>query len=323
MSLAHHTFESMGTSVHLTLDSQEGPVAEDNAAVERVFESWDQEFSRFRGDSDLMRLNLAKEEWTSVSQRMCRVLQACRDLAQETTGAFDPSVGELLAASGYGLPNTPQEGSSSKNGATPRGVLTHSYTTIEIDEARSRVRLAPRQVLEPAAFVKGAAIDDAASQLAHRKNFLINAGGDVLARGQRSVGADSALGQGNSQPWTIAIQHPRVGAAIVSALAATDTCVATSGSYLTKWSQEDRSMHHLIDMQAGVPRSDMLSVTVVTPRAADADSWSTAAFCLGLERGVHFLEEHAVPYLIIDTYNQVHKNELFCRLEINPSEVLR
>lgn len=273
----HRTFETMGTVVHLTLLGCSLEVSERaTAGAAAAFRTWDGLFSRFTPTSELACLNASAGAWVHVSREMFDVLERCLAYADASQGAFDPSVGGLLAAQGYGLPEDfiPDERAT--------------YRDVELDRQGSRAKLAKGQALEPAALVKGAAIDAAAAALCDVPAWMINAGGDVLTHGCRP----------DDQPWHVAIQDPRDRRAVVSLLTVTDAAVATSGQY--------RRPGHLVDMRTRMPRQDLLSVTVVAPSAEVADALSTVASCLGLEDGRAYLERQHVPFVLVDAAGAIH-----------------
>ena len=74
--------------------------------------------------------------------------------------------------------------------------------------------------LDPSGFVKGWAIEEAAWLIdgAGGRNYWINAGGDIVARGQREPG----------HPWRVGIRHPDLPDRVVAVLAVSDRAVATS-----------------------------------------------------------------------------------------------
>jgi thiamine biosynthesis lipoprotein len=119
--------------------------------------------------------------------------------------------------------------------------------------------------IDPSGLVKGWSVEGAARILerAGLRNFSINAGGDVLVRGQAPQGG----------PWRIGIQHPLRRDAVAAVLAATDVGVATSGTY-------ERGAH-IVDPHSGHPPAGVLSVTIVGPSLATADAYATAAFAMG------------------------------------------
>jgi thiamine biosynthesis lipoprotein len=121
--------------------------------------------------------------------------------------------------------------------------------------------------LDPSAVVKGWSVDRGARLLeaAGARNFCINAGGDVLARGEPEPG----------RPWRVGIRHPEEAGLMLAVLGVRDLAVATSGTY-------ERG-GHIVDPATGGPARDLLSMTVVGPSLTLADAHSTAAFAMGLE----------------------------------------
>jgi FAD:protein FMN transferase len=121
--------------------------------------------------------------------------------------------------------------------------------------------------LDPSGLVKGWAVEGAAAILdaAGARNYYLNAGGDIVARGE---GAPGHL-------WRVGIRHPRRPDRVAAVLAIRDRAVATSGAY-------ERG-DHVIDPHTGRPPSGVLSVTVVGPSLTNADAYATAAFAMGPE----------------------------------------
>lgn len=118
---------------------------------------------------------------------------------------------------------------------------------------------------DPSGFVKGWAAEAAAAILdaAGAQNYCLNAGGDVIARGEPEPG----------RPWRIGIRHPELPERLATILEARDVAVATSGGY-------EREAH-IIDPHTGRPPDGVLSVTVVGPELSEADAYATAAYAMG------------------------------------------
>jgi thiamine biosynthesis lipoprotein len=127
---------------------------------------------------------------------------------------------------------------------------------------------------DPSGYVKGWAIEEAAWILdsAGARNYWVNAGGDIVARGEAAPG----------RPWRVGIQHPDRRDRVAAVLAVSDRAVATSGSY-------ERG-DHIRDPRSGgaVAPSALRSVTVVGPALAFTDAYATALFVMGLD-GLHWL----------------------------------
>jgi FAD:protein FMN transferase len=157
-----------------------------------------------------------------------------------------------------------------------RGELTISQCRAEVDEVLVRcaqlreetggyfsVRAAGR--LDPSGLVKGWAVGRAAELLsaAGARNFSINAGGDVVLRGQPSP----------EEQWRVGIQHPFRRDKVAAVLAGEDIAIATSGEY-------ERG-RHVIDPHTGRPPTGLLSATIVGADLATADAYATATFAMG------------------------------------------
>jgi FAD:protein FMN transferase len=105
-------------------------------------------------------------------------------------------------------------------------------------------------------------------------DFCINAGGDIVVRGEPSPG----------RPWRIGIRHPDLADKLATVVVgAGPLAIATSATY-------ERGQH-IIDPRSGRPATSLASVTVVGPDLTFADAYATAVFVMGID-GVRWLAEH-------------------------------
>ncbi len=119
--------------------------------------------------------------------------------------------------------------------------------------------------LDPTGVVKGWAVEQAGWMLAAAgaRNFTINAGGDVVARGSPQAG----------RSWRIGIRHPVWRDRVAAVLEVGDGAIATSGTY-------ERGTH-IGAPSTGRSAGNFLSLTVVGPSLTYADAYATAAFAMG------------------------------------------
>ncbi|UCG53805.1 MAG: FAD:protein FMN transferase [Candidatus Latescibacterota bacterium] len=110
-------------------------------------------------------------------------------------------------------------------------------------------------------------------------NHLINAGGDIRARGARQ----------DKRPWAVAIQDPQKKGNYPQVVRLTDGAVATSGSYEVYYDQQ-RILHHIIDPQIGTSPNHNVSVSVMSESVMQADALSTAVFVLRQTAGKRLIE---------------------------------
>ena len=128
---------------------------------------------------------------------------------------------------------------------------------------------------DPCGYVKGWSVQRAADMLDARgvRSFLINAGGDVVVRGEHP----------HARPWRVGIRHPDSATSVALVLNALGSlAVATSGSY-------ERGAH-IVDPRTGHPSTATASATVVGPKLADADAYATTLAVMGVD-GLLWLTE--------------------------------
>lgn len=298
----HHVFHAMGTSVHITIVGISGAEAKKHAlSAEQVFRTYDERFSRFKDTSELHKLNISDGKWVPVSLEMFQILKKCVSLSNETDGAFDASVGKILASYGYGLP---------KNIIDTEHIPT--YNDIEFNDRELSVKLALGQVLETACIIKGMAIDSAGDMLSGILGFMINAGGDILTHGDYE----------NNSSWNVAIQSPQNIGAVVSAITIRDKGMATSGTYQTKGINNGKEWHHLINMRTRKPTDGFVSATIVAPTCEEADIEASLAILLSPNEAMSRLSMLGLPYFLVSRDGTVTKNSTFEELEVPISSIL-
>ena len=119
------------------------------------------------------------------------------------------------------------------------------------------------------------------------KQVLARAG---IAHALVDCGEFSAMGaSAKSAPWKVGIQHPREEEAFVSVAQMSGRCLATSGDYATRFS-EDYRLNHLFDPRTGRSPEELASVSVAAPTAMAADALSTAISVAGIDRGMRLME---------------------------------
>jgi len=108
---------------------------------------------------------------------------------------------------------------------------------------------------------------------------LISLGGNVAVFGPK---ADGSL-------WKIAISDPNAPDSYIGVLKATDVSVITSGGYERNFVQDGVTYIHIMDPASGSPvKSDLLSVSIISPDGVQGDSLSTALFVMGKDKAIAY-----------------------------------
>ncbi len=112
----------------------------------------------------------------------------------------------------------------------------------------------------------------------------------------------------DGSPWMIGIQHPRHKELVIASIPLHAGALTTSGDYERYFEVNGKRYCHIINPRSGYPVTWWQSVTVVTPFAITAGSYSTIAM-LKESDGLAFLENSGMGYLAIDQFGKIyHKN---------------
>jgi uncharacterized protein with FMN-binding domain len=151
-------------------------------AVTRAFE-WFHEIedrcTRFDERSELMQLAASAGSAVPVSVILFEAVRFALQIAEESGGAFDPTIGQRMAARGFNREH--RTGREVTASVPPIGDI--SYRDVRVDPDRRTITLLRPLVLDLGAVAKGLAIDMAALELRPFGDFSIDAGGDLFVGG--------------------------------------------------------------------------------------------------------------------------------------------
>jgi thiamine biosynthesis lipoprotein len=244
-----------------------------------AFAQVDARMSTWRDDSDLARVNAwAARDPVAAPRDLFQVVSAALHWADETDGAFDPTVLPLLRAWGLqgGEPHEPTEDELARTLA-----VTGAHH-VRVDTVAGTIGFAREGVaLDLGGIAKGYALDCAreAMTAAGAVAGVLDLGGNLLV-----------FGSGREQ---VGIVDPGDPTRTVATIAVVDAAVATSGQYERHVEVGGRRRGHILDPRTGVPVDRQGSVTIVAPRGIDADALSTAVFVLGVEAGEELVRRHS------------------------------
>lgn len=278
--------QSMGTTYVIEADCANGIPEE---RVERVLARVNRQMSTYDPGSEVSRFNrLPVGVSMAVSAQTVEVVAAARRVAEQSAGAFDPSVAPLVALWGFGAdPADPPPTETELQAAAE----TVDHRRIEYRHAPPSLRKLAPVTLDLSAIAKGYAVDRLATLLdaSGCGAYLVELGGEIRAKG-------SAPGGG---AWRVGVDAP-TGTGFVSTIALPGGGLATSGDYRQYRELDGARLSHVIDPRTGHPiRHEVASVTVVTDQAMFADAYATALLVMGEDEGRRFAEENRLAALFI------------------------
>jgi len=279
----------MGTIVTIQVprDSDETHDAMDSAFD--WFREIEARCTRFDPASELMLLCAQPGVAVPASPILFEAIRFALDVAEETNGAFDPTLGHRMESSGFNREHRTREVIHTAIDPAP----DTTWRDLKVDLKNHTVTLRRPLILDLGAVAKGLAIDTAARELAELRDFAIDAGGDLFLSGKNPQG----------QPWSAGIRHPREAKQLLCTLRISNKAVCTSGDY--------ERPGHVLDPRTRQPATAAISATVIADTAMLADSLATAAFVLGPKQGIELLHNVGVEGLIVTPDLERHETKGF------------
>ena len=281
--------QTMGTYYRITYqDSLDQDI---QAEVEKSLAELNAELSTYDSSSLISGFNQSTGIQFSVplsARHFLANLNKSAEVFRSSGGAFDPTVAPLVNYWGFGYTGSKPitEVDSTKISALLELVsMSKLNWTTRGDSVLIRKQI-PGIKLDFNAIAPGYAVDELGRVLeTHRiYNYLIDIGGEVLAKGENAQGKD----------WLLGITTPKEGAEssdIQTTVPLHNQALATSGNYRKYYSVKGVKYSHTINPRTGFPeRSKLLSATVIAPDAMTADAYATVCMVLGLEKGLALIE---------------------------------
>ena len=249
------------------------------------------------GDSQIAEINNANGETVEVSEELAGYLTQILQLAADSDGAFDPTLGEVIRL--WNIegddPHVPEQSELDKL------LKNVDYKNIVLDG--DKVTLKNGSTLDLGAVGKGIGCDVTAAYLKEQKDvtgMILNLGGSsVMAYGEKP----------DQSPWKVAVTDPRdtegeyVGAVAIKG----GEFLSTSGDYEKYFMEDGKRYHHILNPEDGYPVwNGVTSVTVVCDNGLLADGLSTACFVLGIEDAQPLLEKYHADAAFMDEDHNVY-----------------
>ena len=283
----------MACRFEITLASQHAVWVPAARAALDTIDRLEAELSVFREDSAISRLNRRaahRDEGdgidvaVEVDADLFRLLERCHDLHLDTRGAFDITSTPLSRCWGF----LQREGRVPSAEAIDVARARVGFDRVALDPARRTARFEHSGIeLNLGAIGKGYALDCIAVEM--RRAGVTDA---LLSAGRSSL---LTIG-GGARGWDVEVVSARVtqeGAPRpLARLRLRDVALGTSGAGEQFVIADGTRYGHVIDPRTGWPASGVLSATVVTSSAADADALSTAFLVGGVELAERYCADH-------------------------------
>ena len=255
------------------------------AQIDSMLSDFDQTASLWVEGSLLRRINANLTD--TISPLFADLLQKSLLINHYSDGAFDCRIGKLVQTWGFSFRQREEPDS-----LMLQDLMHAAAATVSIDTIDGTLLLRkenPATELDFNAIAQGYSSDMVARMLESLgiENYLIDIGGEVIARGTKAGG----------RPWRVGIEKPaedRYSEPVVqTAVELNDLSLVTSGSYRKYYEKDGVKYSHTVDPATGRPVThSLLSATVVAEECWLADAMATAYMVMGLEGAKQFIAAH-------------------------------
>lgn len=278
--------EIIGTQVRIIA------FCESEADLEKVKKAFEEcrriekKYSRFLANTELAKLNSQIGEWVEVDEEFFSLVRFGFELNEKTEGAFDLEVKGILESWGYDKKYSFEEKKMEKNRSTGQKIFLKDGGYVKILEE-----------IELGGLGKGYAIDRMADCLSGIRNFSINAGGDIFAKGRDF----------EDKVWRFLFEHPTDIKKAIGFVEVDGFALACSSPTKRKWLDK----HHLVDSKKNQPADQMSAVYTQAKSALIADAYSTALFVLGFEKAKKMMGKFPVEAMLVSPIGEIFQTEKF------------
>ena len=248
--------------------------------IDSIFHAVDVSVNLWVDSSIISKVN--RNEEVTLDQIFIGNFNIAQEAARLSDGYFDPTISPIVAAWGF----------SYKNGDSITPQLIDSLRQL-VDYRKIRIEngMVVKENLDIKldfnAIAQGYTSDLIARFLESRgiKNFLVDTGGEIMARGEKP----------NGKPWIVGIEKPAENwdseQVVQTRIALRDKGLVTSGSTRKYVERNGRRYSHCIDPKTGYPvEHNVLSATVLAKNSIWADALASICMVMGMEKSLPLIE---------------------------------
>jgi thiamine biosynthesis lipoprotein len=281
--LVRFTGSTQGTYYAVTYYEHQGKSYQKE--IDSLLVRFDKSVSLWDSASVISRIN-RNDENAQVDEVFAKLFQLSKEVHLKSGGAFDPTVGPLVNAWGFGF----KEKMKVDQRVVDSLLQLVGFEMVKLENGNVS-KFDPRVQFDFNAIAQGYSVDLVGGFLLQKgiKNYLVDIGGEVKTKGHKPGG----------ELWQVGIERPRdhatYGEGLTAIVKLTDKALSTSGSYRKFYIVDGKRYSHTIDPKTGYPvQHSLLSVSVLADECAMADAWATVFMVWGFEKSRDFLETQNV-----------------------------
>lgn len=288
--LQHIEGRTMGTSWSATFVGSAAAAQTLRRAIAAALDRVVAQMSPWETGSALSAFNGGRiGDWHELPREFATVIAEALRIADESGGAFDPTMGPLVDLWGFGpqgrTPTLPSSSDISEHRATC------GWRQLEFDASTRRLRRRSACRLDLNGIAKGFAVDLVMTTLRQHgiHHALVEIGGELAGSGLKPDGT----------PWWVDIDAPTPASGVPALrVALHGLAIATSGCERF-YANAGRQLSHTIDPRSGAPIANaMVTATVLHESCMAADGYATALMVMGVDAAIAFATRHKLAAAI-------------------------
>ena len=284
--LESHNGNALGTFYSIKYERLNIDRSKVQDGIDSIFFEINNSLSTYISNSDISRINNG-DTLIKVDKHFREVYIKSKEIWEATNGYFDPTVGSIVNAYGFGPKKFNIKVDSSVIDSLMDGV---GLDKLEMTTDHRVLKKIPHTYIDFNAIAKGYTVDCIYQYLVSlgSKNFLVEIGGEIRAKGINPV---------SKEKWKIGISFPQRGIKnkFIETYNISDHAIATSGNY-NKFlidSLTGKKFVHSINPKNGLAlNSNILSVSVIAPSCIIADAFATALMVMPLDIGRKVVDQN-------------------------------
>ena len=290
--------EAQGTTYHIVYFTDSLIVAK--AAIDSILDDVDNAASIWVESSVISRVNKSTKLKTEIIDDQFGYFTDNFNLSKEvyhnTNGAYNPTVGQLVNAWGFGFKNREKMDSTLVDSLLQSVGFDDDQMWVSTDSGLVMTKTNPATNLDFNGIAQGYSVDVLANYFLGLglPNYMIEVGGELVANGVKSdgalwkIGIDKPIDQNNARDLAATIELHNVA-------------VATSGNYRKYYEEDGMRYAHTLNPKTGFPvQHSLLSATLIMKNCGLADAYATSFMVMGFEKAKELIEGH--PELGIEAY---------------------
>jgi thiamine biosynthesis lipoprotein len=262
--------------------------------IETEFVRLDKALSNYRTDSTIESFNRSITlQPVVVGDEIPMLVTEARVVSEASQGCYDLTIKPLFDVWGFkGDTLTPPSSETLSELSKHLG-----FDKLSVTSNTQLQKNDPRVSIDLSSIAQGYSVGRIAKVVEDMgiQNYLVEIGGELQTRGRKPDGS----------AWRIGLERPLPGGRTVQKTIVINQdkpiAIMTSGTYRHYFDDAGKRYSHVLDARTGAPvKHNTVSVTVIHDNPTQADAWSTALLCLGVEQGMEIARQHDIAALFIN-----------------------